>query len=138
MSLLRGRVQKRLSDTPAKDQRSLLVKVVECREEIRQSHHEGCNFELIAEILGEEGVYISPRTLSNYIGYIGKAENALSKAGNANPTDAEIRAEIWRKSTKPAPRPKPRAPLPPARPFLGAPGSMVSYATISRKTESQL
>lgn len=138
MSVLRKRMQERLSDTPTKDLRSLLVRVIECRAEIWQFRHRELSVEEIAEILAEEGLHISPRTLSNYIGDIGKAEKALADAGNANPTDTEIRAEIWRKPTKPARRPKPRAPLPVARPFLGAPGSMVSHATTSRKTENQL
>ncbi|WP_370233023.1 hypothetical protein, partial [Hyphomonas sp.] len=134
MSFLRERMQERLSDTPAKDRRSLLVKVIECRAEIWQFRHRELSVEEIAEILAEEGLHISPRTLSNYIGDIGKAEKALADAGNANPTDAEIRAEIWRKPTKSTPRPKPRSPLPTARPFLGAPGSIISHATTSRKS----
>lgn len=138
MSFLRERMQERLSDTPTKDLRSLLVRVIECREEIRQFRHRKISFEKIAEILAEEGLHISPRTLSNYIGDIGKAEKALADAGSANPTDTEIRAEIWRKPTKSAPRPKPRSPLPTARPFLGAPGSIISHATTSRKSENQL
>lgn len=102
----------------------LVFRIVELRRVLSQLKLSGFSWGMLARLLAEEGLHISPGTLRNYMRLIGLAEARLHGLGQIAPSDAEIHAALRLVRAAPAARRPPSCPPsvlspPPAPPPLG-------------------
>lgn len=96
-SSLSDRLQERAETARRGRAVPVVRRVIEAREVLQNLRATGLSWEVLADLLSQEGVTIGPGTLRNYMRLVGRAEMALKRAGEGTPTDHQIHASLYRK-----------------------------------------
>lgn len=85
-----ARMRNRRDRMTPRRKHSAVSQVVELSECIREHRALGYSWDQIAELLADEGIFLTPGTLRNCMRLLEKAASALARDGVAEPSDAAL------------------------------------------------